>query len=253
MNELQVLTYEGNEVRTVQMNDETLWILKDVCDVLGLSDTNKVAERLDDGELTRIKFVSGGQAREMYAVNESGLYNVILRSDKPEAKNFKHWVTHDVLPSIRKHGAYVTSNKLEEIMNDPDSWIVLLTKLKEERSKRAELEAQALIDKPKALFADSVTASDNCVLIRELAKLLRQNGVDIGGKRLYEHLRKQGYLIRQNGQDFNRPTQRAMDLGLFKVSETTILKPDGTSKICMTTKVTGKGQVYFLNKLKAGA
>ncbi len=246
-NELQVFSYEGNEVRTVRRGDELLWVLKDVCAALGLSDTNKVAERLDGDELTRIKFVSGGQAREMYAVNESGLYNVILRSDKPEAKRFKHWVTHEVLPSIRRHGAYITPAKLEEIMNDPDAWIKVLTALKEERAAKERLQIQAEADKPKVVFADAVSVSDGAILIGELAKILKGNGVEIGQNRLFEKLRQDGYLIKRQGTDYNAPTQRAMELGLFKVKETAITHSDGHVTISKTTKVTGKGQQYFIN------
>ncbi len=246
-NELQVFSYEGNELRTVRRGDEILWVLKDVCTVLGLSDTNKVAERLDGDELTRIKFVSGGQAREMYAVNESGLYNVILRSDKPEAKKFKHWVTHEVLPSIRRHGAYITPAKLEEIMNDPDAWIKVLTALKEERAAKERLQIQAEEDKPKVVFADAVSVSDGAILIGELAKILKGNGVEIGQNRLFEKLRQDGYLIKRQGTDYNAPTQRAMELGLFKVKETAITHSDGHVTISKTTKVTGKGQQYFIN------
>lgn len=246
-NELQVFSYEGNEVRTVRRGDEILWVLKDVCAVLGLSDTNKVAERLDGDELTRIKFVSGGQAREMYAVNESGLYNVILRSDKPEAKRFKHWVTHEVLPSIRRHGAYITPAKLEEIMNDPDAWIKVLTALKEERAAKERLQIQAEADKPKVVFADAVSVSDGAILIGELAKILKGNGVEIGQNRLFEKLRQDGYLIKRQGTDYNAPTQKAMELELFKVKETAITHSDGHVTISKTTKVTGKGQQYFIN------
>lgn len=246
-NKLQVFSYEGNELRTVRRGDEILWVLKDVCTVLGLSDTNKVAERLDGDGLTRIKFVSGGQAREMYAVNESGLYNVILRSDKPEAKKFKHWVTHEVLPSIRRHGAYITPAKLEEIMNDPDAWIKVLTALKEERVAKERLQIQAEEDKPKVVFADAVSVSDGAILIGELAKILKGNGVEIGQNRLFEKLRQDGYLIKRQGTDYNAPTQRAMELGLFKVKETAITHSDGHVTISKTTKVTGKGQQYFIN------
>jgi len=246
-NELQVFSYEGNEVRTVRQGDETLWVLKDVCDVLGLSDTNKVAERLDGDELTRVKFVSGGQTREMYAVSESGLYNVILRSDKPEAKKFKRWVTHEVLPAIRRHGAYVTSAKLEELMNDPDAWIKVLTALKEERATKERLQLQAAEDKPKVIFADAVSVSEGTILIGELAKILKGNGIEIGQNRLFERLRQDGYLIKRKGTDYNAPTQRAMELGLFKVKETAITHSDGHVTISKTTKVTGKGQQYFIN------
>lgn len=247
MNKLQVFYYDGNDIRTVRHGDETLWVLKDVCNALGLSDTNKVAERLDSDELTRIKFVSGGQKREMYAVSESGLYNVILRSDKPEAKEFKRWVTHEVLPSIRKHGAYVTPAKLEELMNDPDAWIKVLTALKEERAAKKRLQLEAAENQPKVIFADAVSVSDGTILIGELAKILKGNGIEIGQNRLFERLRQSGYLIKRKGTDYNAPTQRAMELGLFKVKETAITHSDGHVTISKTTKVTGKGQQYFIN------
>lgn len=246
-NQLQVFSYDGNEVRTVRHGDETLWVLKDVCDVLGLSDTNKVAERLDGDELTRIKFVSGGQTREMYAVTESGLYSVILRSDKPDAKKFKRWVTHEVLPSIRRHGAYVTPGKLEEMMNDPDAWIKVLTALKNERTAKEHLQLVVAKNEPKVIFADAVSVSDGAILIGELAKILKGNGVEIGQNRLFEKLRQDGYLIKRQGTDYNAPTQRAMELGLFRVKETAITHSDGHVTISKTTKVTGKGQQYFIN------
>jgi len=246
-NQLHVFSYEGNEVRTVCHGDETLWVLKDVCDVLGLSDTNKVAERLDGDELTRIKFVSGGQTREMYAVSESGLYSVILRSDKPDAKKFKRWVTHEVLPTIRRHGAYVTPGKLEEMMNDPDAWIKVLTALKDERAAKEHLQLEAAKNEPKVIFADAVSVSDGTILIGELAKILKGNGVEIGQNRLFEKLRQDGYLIKRQGTDYNAPTQRAMELGLFRVKETAITHSDGHVTISKTTKVTGNGQQYFIN------
>ncbi len=246
-NQLRVFSYEGNEVRTVRHGDETLWVLKDVCDVLGLSDTNKVADRLDGDELTRIKFVSGGQTREMYAVTESGLYSVILRSDKPDAKKFKRWVTHEVLPTIRRHGAYVTPSKLEEMMNDPDAWIKVLTALKEERAAKEHLQLEAAKNEPKVIFADAVSVSDGTILIGELAKILKGNGIEIGQNRLFEKLRQDGYLIKRQGTDYNAPTQRAMELGLFRVKETAITHSDGHVTISKTTKVTGKGQQYFIN------
>ncbi|GED68025.1 antirepressor [Brevibacillus reuszeri] len=247
-NELQAFSYEGNEIRTVQKNGEPWWVLKDVCAALELTDTNKVAERLDSDELTRSKLVSGGQAREMYIVSESGLYNVILRSEKPEAKKFKRWVTHEVLPTIRKHGAYITYSKLEEIINDPDAWIKMLTTLKEERTAKERLELEATQNKPKVVFADAVSVSEGTILIGELAKILKGNGIDIGQNRLFERLRQDGYLIKRKGTDYNAPTQRAMELGLFKVKETAITHWDGHVTISKTTKVTGKGQQYFINQ-----
>jgi len=247
MNEMQVFSYEGNQIRTARQGDETFWVLKDVCDVLGLSDTNKVTERLDADDLTRIKLVSGGQTREMYAINESGLYDVILRSDKPEARKFKRWVTHEVLPSIRKHGAYMTPAKLEELMNDPDAWITVLTALKDERAAKEQLMLQAIADKPKVVFADAVSVSEGTILIGELAKILKGNGIEIGQNRLFERLRQDGFLIKRKGTDYNAPTQRAMELGLFRVKETAITHSDGHVTISKTTKVTGKGQQYFIN------
>jgi anti-repressor protein len=247
MTDLQVFNYEGAEVRTVDREGETWWVLKDVCGVLELSDTNKVTERIDSDDLTRIKIVSGGQTREMYAVNESGLYNVILRSDKAEAKKFKRWVTHEVLPSIRKHGAYMTAGKVDEMLNDPESWIKLLGALKAEREEKEVLSSRVEADRPKVLFADAVAVSEGAILIGELAKILKANGVDVGQNRLFEKLRGSGFLIRRRGTDFNMPTQRSMELGLFKIKETAVTHSDGHVTVSKTPKVTGKGQAYFVN------
>lgn len=254
MNNLQVFNYNGNEVRTIQKDGETWWVLKDVCNVLDLSDTNKTAERLDVDELTRIKFVTGGQNREMLCINESGLYNVILRSDKPEAKPFRKWVTSEVLPSIRKHGAYMTPQKIEEVLLNPDTVIQLATNLKTEREKRMELERQAEKDKPLVAFANSVSVAKTSILIGELAKLLKQNGIEMGQNRLFTWMRKNGYLISRKGTDYNMPTQRSMEMKLFEIKETTISHGDGHTSINRTPKVTGKGQIYFINLfLKASA
>lgn len=250
MNNLQVFSYEGKEVRTIQKGGEPWWVLKDVCEVLGLSNPSIVATRLDVDEVT--KFDLGGLSGESNIVSESGLYNVILRSDKPEARNFKRWVTHEVLPTIRKHGAYVTADKLEEIMNDPDAWIKMLTALKEERKAKEFLQLQAEVDKPKVVFADAVSVSDGTILIGELAKILKGNGIEIGQNRLFERLRQDGFLIKRKGTDYNAPTQKAMELGLFKVKETAITHSDGHVTITKTTKVTGKGQQYFVNYFLGG-
>ena len=254
MNELQIFNYNGNEVRTIQKDGEPWWVLKDVCNVLDLSDTNKTAERLDVDELTRIKFVTGGQNREMLCINESGLYNVILRSDKPEAKPFRKWVTSEVLPSIRKHGAYMTPQKIEEALLNPDTIIKLATNLKAEREKRMELERQAEKDKPLVTFANSVSVAKASILVGELAKLLKQNGVDMGQNRLFTWMRENGYLISRKGTDYNMPTQRSMEMELFEIKLTTISHGDGHTSLNKTPKVTGKGQIYFINLfLKASA
>ena len=247
-NELQVFSYEGNEVRTVQRDGEPWWVLKDVCAILDLGSPHKVAERLDEDERNQIPLTDRlGRLQDTAVVSESGLYNVILRSDKPEAKKFKRWVTHEVLPTIRKHGAYVTPAKLEELMNDPDSWIKVLTALKEERAAKERLQLEATENKPKVIFADAVSVSEGTILIGELAKILKGNGIEIGQNRLFEKLRQDGYLIKRKGTDYNAPTQRAMDLGLFRVKETAITHSDGHVTISKTTKVTGKGQQYFIN------
>jgi len=251
-NELQVFSYEGNEIRTVQKGDETWWVLKDVCDILEIGNSRDVTARLDDDEKAAVDIIdtsSNGttQNRQVTVISESGLYNVILLSRKPEAKKFKRWVTHEVLPTIRRHGAYVTPARLEEIMNDPDAWIKVLTALKEERAAKEQLQLEAHENKPKVIFADAVSVSDGTILIGELAKILKGNGIEIGQNRLFEKLRQDGYLIKRQGTDYNAPTQRAMELGLFRVKETAITHSDGHVTISKTTKVTGKGQQYFIN------
>ncbi|NCC06161.1 MAG: phage antirepressor Ant, partial [Proteobacteria bacterium] len=205
------------------------------------------AARLDDDEREPVLVDTLGGRQEMIAVTESGLYSIILLSRKPEAKKFKRWVTHEVLPTIRKHGAYVTPAKLEELMNDPDSWIKVLTALKEERAAKERLQLEATENKPKVIFADAVSVSEGTILIGELAKILKGNGIEIGQNRLFEKLRRDGYLIKRKGTDYNAPTQRAMELGLFRVKETAITHSDGHVTISKTTKVTGKGQQYFIN------
>jgi len=245
--ELQVFSYEGNEVRTVQRNGEPWWVLRDVCDILEIGNSRDVTARLDDDEKGVDIIDTLGGKQELTIISESGLYNVILLSRKPEAKNFKRWVTHEVLPTIRRHGAYVTPAKLEEIMNDPDAWIKVLTALKEERAAKEQLQLEAHENKPKVIFADAVSVSDGTILIGELAKILKANGIEIGQNRLFEKLRQDGYLIKRQGTDYNAPTQRAMELGLFRVKETAITHSDGHVTISKTTKVTGKGQQYFIN------
>ena len=247
MNGLQVFSYEGNEVRTVQKGSDILWVLKDVCGILGIEKYRDAATRLDDDEREPVLVDTLGGRQEMIAVTESGLYSIILLSRKPEAKKFKRWVTHEVLPTIRKHGAYVTPAKLEELMNDPDSWIKALTALKEERAAKERLQLEATENKPKVIFADAVSVSEGTILIGELAKILKGNGIEIGQNRLFEKLRQDGYLIKRKGTDYNAPTQRAMELGLFRVKETAITHSDGHVTISKTTKVTGKGQQYFIN------
>lgn len=254
MNNLQVFNYNGNEVRTIQKDGEPWWVLKDVCEVLGLSSPHKVFDRLDEDEKGRNQIPTPGGEQEMTVINESGLYNVILRSDKPEAKPFRKWVTSEVLPSIRKHGAYMTPQKIEEALLNPDTIIKLATNLKAEREKRMELERQAEKDKPLVTFANSVSVAKASILVGELAKLLKQNGVDMGQNRLFTWMRENGYLISRKGTDYNMPTQRSMEMELFEIKLTTISHGDGHTSLNKTPKVTGKGQIYFINLfLKASA
>lgn len=248
MNDIQIFNYSGNEVRTIQKDGEPWFVLKDVCDVLGLTTPARVAERLDGDEVSQTHLTDSlGRTQPTTIINESGLYNVILRSDKPEAKPFRKWVTAEVLPSIRKHGAYMTENTLENMIASPEFGIKLLTALQEEREQRVKLEAKVESDAPKVLFADAVNASHTTILVGELAKLLKQNGKDIGQNRLFAYLRDNGYLIKRSGRDYNMPTQRSMERGWFTIKERTVQEPNGSISVKKTPLVTGKGQQYFIN------
>lgn len=248
MNDLQIFTYNSNEVRTIQRDGDPWFVLKDVCQVLGIGNSRMAAERLDADEKGVSQIDTPGGKQEMSIINESGLYNVILRSDKPEAKPFRKWVTSEVLPTIRKHGMYATAETVEKMLSDPDAMIQVFTALKEERAARQALAEQVEQNKPKVLFADAVAAAHTSILVGELAKLLKQNGVDIGQNRLFRWMREQGYLIRRKGVDFNMPTQRAMEMGLFEIKETVISHADGHTSVTKTPKVTGKGQQYFVRR-----
>lgn len=244
MEELQIFSNaEFGEVRTLILNNEPWFVGKDAAGILSYKDTADAIKRHvdDDDKLTR-RFTDSGQSREMYIINESGLYSLILSSKLPTAKKFKRWVTSEVLPAIRKHGLYAK----EELLDNPDIAIAAFKALKEEREARKALEAENERMQPLALFAKSVSASDTSILIGDLAKLLKQNGYDTGQKRLFEELRQRGFLMK-SGSSRNLPTQKSMELGLFEVKESTINNPDGSVRVTKTTKVTGKGQVYFVN------
>lgn len=244
MNQLQVFNFENHNVRVLQINNEPWFVATDVCKILDLTNPTMAVSRLDADE--RSKFNLGRQG-ETNIVNEYGLYSLILASRKPEAKQFKRWITHEVIPAIRKHGAYMTPEKIEEVLLNPDTIIKLAQNLKEEQERRKAAERQLEQQRPKVLFADSVSASDTSILIRDLAKLITQNGYSIGEKRLFAWLRENGYLIKKPGSDYNSPTQRAMEMGLFEIKETTINRTHGV-QISKTPKVTGRGQIYFINK-----
>ena len=249
MNEIQIFTGAFGTIRTVTLNNEPYFVGKDVADILGYSNSRKaIADHVDDEDKGVTKCDTLGGVQELTVINESGLYSLILRSQLPTAKQFKHWVTSEVLPTIRKHGMYATPQTLEQMLNDPDSMIKVLQTLKEERTARLQAEETNRINAPKVLFADSVAQADTDILIGELAKLLKQNGVETGQNRLFAKLREDGYIMK-NG---TTPTQRAMEMGLFRVVERSITQPNGTTRITQTTKVTGKGQIYFVNKYAKG-
>ena len=239
---------EFGNVRTVVVDGEPWFVAKDVCECLDIGNPSQALTRLDSDEKNTIILNEGIGNPEKAVVNEYGLYTLVLGSRKPEAKAFKRWITHEVIPSIRKHGGYLTPEKVEEALLNPDTLIRLATSLKEERARREKAEAQVEGMKPKALFADAVATAENSILVGELAKLIKQNGVDIGEKRLFGWMREKGYLIARKGSDWNMPSQRSMELGILEIKERTINNPDGSVRITKTPKVTGKGQVYFVNK-----
>ena len=206
---------------------------------------------VDEEDKLNDKTASSLGQRGGWLINEPGLYSLIISSKLPQAKKFKRWVTADVLPSIRKHGAYMTPQKIEEVLLNPDTIIKLATDLKAEREERMKLQRETEELKPKALFADAVSASKTSILIGDLAKLIKQNGHDIGQRRLFQWMRDKGYLIKQQGASWNMPTQKSMEMGLFEIKETTITHSDGHISISKTVKVSGKGQVYFVNKFIA--
>ena len=235
-------------VRAVSVNDEPYFVGKDVAEILGYErPTDAVRKRVDPGDRGVAKMETPSGAQEMTIINESGLYSLILSSKLPKAKEFKRWVTAEVLPAIRKTGGYVndTAQFVESYFGqlEPSQKHALTMMFEESKRMSAQLKEQA----PKVLFANAVETAHNSILIGDLAKIIRQNGVDIGQKRLFEWLRQNGYLIK-DGQSKNMPTQKAMEMSLFEVKESTINNPDGSVRITRTTKVTGKGQTYFVKK-----
>lgn len=247
--------FKGQQVRTVRDEQgEPLFVAADIAKILGYSESSAMTRTLDEDERHTLHSPQGIESKNpnIVAITEAGLYSAILRSRVPAAREFKRWVTHEVLPSIRRHGMYATEQTVETMLSDPDTAIRLLETIKEERAARLELEAQRKADAPKVLFADAVSTSDSTILVGDLAKILRGNGIDIGATRLFVILRDRGYLISRRGSDWNSPTQRAMDLGLFKIKETAVTHSDGHVTVNRTPKVTGKGQTYFVERFLSG-
>ncbi|WCT58855.1 phage antirepressor KilAC domain-containing protein [Limosilactobacillus vaginalis] len=250
MNEPQLFNFHGQNVRTVTINNDPYFVGKDVATILGYKKPeNAIANHVEDEDKTTtlIQGTGSNYKSKSVIINESGLYSLILSSKMPQAKEFKHWVTSEVLPAIRKHGAYMTPQTIEKALLNPDTIINLATQLKKEQEQRKQLQVENEQMKPKALFADAVSTSNSSILIGQLAKILKQNGVEIGQNRLFAWMREHGYLGKR-GSNRNVPTQRAVAQDLFKTKETAVTHADGHTTIQITTKVTGKGQQYFINK-----
>lgn len=230
----------GN-VRVILQDNEPWFVAKDICDCLEINNSRQALSRLDDDEKNSVILNDGTAGNpEKSIVNEYGLYSLVLSSRKPEAKEFKRWITHDVLPTLRKTGSYS--------MNIPQTLPEALRAYADEVEQHNKIKALVEAQRPKVIFADAVSTSDTDILIGDLAKLLNQNGHNIGQNRLFERLRKEGYLISRKGNSYNTPTQKAMELGLFRIKETAITHADGRTTINKTPKVTGKGQLYFINR-----
>lgn len=250
MNNLEIFKNEEfGEIRTVTINNEPYFVGNDVAVILGYAEPRSTVSKKVDAEdkgVAKLETPSGVQ--EMTVINESGLYSLILGSKLESAKRFKHWVTSEVLPSIRKNGGYIAG---QETLSDDElmakALLVAQNKIAERdgiiQRQREQIEA----DKPKTIFADAVSASKTSILVGDLAKLICQNGYQIGQKRLFEWLRENGYLIK-SGNSKNMPMQRYIEQGLFEVKESNVQNPDGSVRITKTTKITGKGQIYFINK-----
>lgn len=241
---------EFGEIRTAVVDNEPMFCLTDICKALGITHITDVKNRL------REEGVGNGEVidrlgRKQYAtfINESNLYKVIFQSRKPSAERFTDWVTNEVLPSIRKNGGYIAGQETlsdEELLSK--ALLVAQNKIAEKQAIIEKQNEKIEADKPKTIFADAVSASHTSILVGELAKIIGQNGVEIGEKRLFEWLRQNGYLISRKGTDWNMPTQKSTKLGVIEIKESTINNPNGSIKITKTPKITGKGQQYFVNK-----
>ncbi|CAK1233052.1 KilAC domain (KilAC) [Fructobacillus cardui] len=249
MNEVKAFNFESNEVRTVLIDNEPWFVGKDVAETLGYSDTQAMTRRLDDDEKDTYTDVTSGQGRRISIISEPGIYNAISGSKKESAKRFRKWVNHEVLPSIRKHSAYLTDEKAAALITNRDNTLSDLLIQAGEQLKAKDLQISEM--KPKALFADAVDASDNSILIGQLAKELKQNGIDIGQNRLFAWLREHDYLI-SRGEQRNLPTQKSFDLKIMETKVTTINQANGKIKTNSTPKVTGRRPNLLYQQIFAG-
>ena len=249
MNDLRIFeNKEFGKVRTSIINDEPWFSLADVCRILEINNPRMAKTRLNEKGVSTTDILTNGGRQQANFINESNLYKLVFQSRKPEAERFADWVTSEVLPTIRKHGAYMTETAIERTLTDPDYLIQLATTLKEEKQRRILAEEENERNRPKVLFSDSCEVAENSILIGEFAKRLKQNGLpNMGQNRLFALLRDQGYLCK-GGERRNQPTQRSMEQGLFETKVRVINNPDGSTRTTTTTKMTGKGQIYFTNK-----
>ena len=235
------------QIRVVERDGEPWFVAVDICGALDIANSRDALTRIDEDEKGVALTDTLGGEQEVAVVNEPGLYSLVLGSRKSEARAFKRWITHDVIPAIRKTGMYATPATVEAMLANPDTMIQVLQAFKDEREQRLALETRVVADAPKVAFADAVETSTDSCLVGQLAKIIRQNGYEIGANRLFEYLRKEGYLCRA-GSNRNMPTQRSMEAGWFEVKESVLENPDGSIRVVRTPKVTGKGQIYFVNK-----
>lgn len=246
MNELEFFKNEEfGKIRTALINNEPYFNLKDVCNILEIKNVSDCKSRLKkDGVATTEVIDSLGRTQEANFIDESNLYKVIFQSRKPQAEAFTDWVTSEVLPTILKHGAYMTDEKAFDVLHNTGGLADLLQQAAEQL-KQKDIQIERM--KPKELFADAVASSKNSILIGELAKLIKANGYDIGQNKLFSWMREHGYLMK-SGEAYNQPTQKSMELGLMEIKKSIINNPDGSTITTATTKITGKGQIYFVNK-----
>ena len=241
---LQLFAFEGSQVRALEIENEPWFVGKDVAKILGYSNSRDALKRyVDDEDKGVAKLDTLGGKQNQTIINESGLYSLILSSKMPNAKKFKHWVTSEVLPAIRKHGAYMTDQKAFDVVHNKNGLADLLQQAADQL-KQKDIQIEEM--KPKAMLADAITASETSILVGEMAKILKNDGVNTGQNRFFKWLRENGYLIKRKGTDYNMPTQKSMNLKLFEIKERTIVDGNST-RIVKTPKITGIGQQYFTN------
>lgn len=249
-NEIQRFDFRGASLRTLTDEEGEPWfVLKDCMSILDLGNPTETVKMFDDDEFSTTEVIDSiGRRQQAYIISEPGLYRLVMRSRKPEAKEFQRWVTHEVLPQIRKTGGYIPTSETDDDMTILAKAVMIGQRTMEAQKQQIASQQSRIVElEPKARFADAVAASDGTCLVGELAKMLRQNGMDIGQNRLFRLLQADGYLGK-SGSNRNVPTQRAMDLGLFRIKETTVTHADGHTTVSRTPKVTGKGQRYFINR-----